>query len=367
MGTTLAIPHTGDDFTSDWLTAVLRECGTLSAGRVTGVEAQALSEGVGFVGQVFRLTPAYTAQEGAPSTIIAKIPSREPGALEVAAMYGMYERELQFYRHLANEITFRTPRCFYGAGDAATVEYVLLLEDLGETGVMGDQLAGCDLSQAQKAVKALAIHHAKWWNHAALDTTPWMVPGVDLVRGGMTQAYQASHPLFCERFGDCFSDDVLREIATLDAGILANLDTIEQGSMTLAHGDFRADNLFFGLDGSGYDIAVIDWQSPNKGWGAYDLAYFICGSFDAELRHKHERELCDLYYETLMAHGVSGYGRAQFDVDYGQSLLVYLGIFVISAATLDTANERGFELFRAIYQRLNGSIGDANALQYLPG
>jgi aminoglycoside phosphotransferase (APT) family kinase protein len=38
--------------------------------------------------------------------------------------------------------------------------------------------------------------------------------------------------------------------------------------MTAAHGDYRADNLFFGNPGSGYDVAVIDWQSPNKGWGS---------------------------------------------------------------------------------------------------
>ena len=367
MGTTKAIPHDANDITPEWLTGVLKKGGMLTAGSVKSVDAVALSEGVGFVGQVLRLTPTYDgAPDDAPATIIAKIPSREPGALQVAAMYGMYERELQFYRHFADQISFRTPRCYYGDGNAETVEYIILLEDLASSGTMGDQLAGCDLGQAQRAIRGLAAHHAQWWQHKALDETPWMVPGVDLVRAGITQAYDPSWPVFVELFGDCFSKAVLDVVPSLGERVLKTLDEVEQGAMTIAHGDYRADNLFFGTPASGYDVAVIDWQSPNKGWGAYDLAYFICGSFDSDLRHKHESALCDLYYETLKANGVQSYDRAQFDIDYARSLLVYLAIFVINAATLDTANDRGLALFRAIYSRLNGSMADANALKYLP-
>ncbi len=367
MGTTNTIPHDAVDITPEWLTGALKKSGVLPNGAVQAIDAVALSEGVGFVGQVLRLTPTYDgASDDAPRTIIAKIPSREPGALQVAAMYGMYERELQFYRHLAEEITFRTPRFYYGDGNAQSIEYIILLEDLASSGTMGDQLAGCDLNQAERAIRGLAEHHAQWWQHKALDTTPWMVPGVDLVRAGLTQAYQASWPIFLDQFADCFSQDVLDVVPSLGERVLKTLDEVEQGAMTIAHGDYRADNLFFGTPNSGYDVAVIDWQSPNKGWGAYDLAYFICGSFDADLRHKHESALCDLYYETLTTNGVRNYDRGQFDIDYARSLLVYLAIFVINAATLDMANDRGLALFRAIYNRLNGSIADANALTYLP-
>jgi hypothetical protein len=76
--------------------------------------------------------------------------------------------------------------------------------------------------------------------------------------------------------------------------------------------------------------------------------------------------LINLHYDTLLKSGVGSYDRDQFDLDYARSLLVYLAIFVINAATLDPANERGVALFRAIYTRLNGSIADASALQHLP-
>jgi len=109
------IPRTIDDFTPQWLTSAFRAGGILPSGRVASLNIDALSEGVGFVGQVLRLTPTYEdAPSTAPPTAIAKIPSDAPGAREIAALYGLYDRELQFYRHLAHEVPFRTPVCFYG-------------------------------------------------------------------------------------------------------------------------------------------------------------------------------------------------------------------------------------------------------------
>ena len=108
MAEGLGIPTTAGEITPAWLTGALRSTGALRAGSVAALDINALSQGVGFVGQVLRLTPSYDgASAEAPATIIAKIPSPEPGAREIAALYGLYERELQFYRHLADQITFR--------------------------------------------------------------------------------------------------------------------------------------------------------------------------------------------------------------------------------------------------------------------
>ena len=181
----------------------------------------------------------------------------------------------------------------------------------------------------------------------------------------MIRTYAPSWPRFLEYFGERFSDDVKDVIPQLGARILELIKELEGGPFTIAHGDYRADNLFFGRAGSAYDVAVIDWQSPNKGWATYDLSYFICGSFDTDLRHEHEKTLGDTYYAGLIAGGVTAYGREQFEADYGRSLLVYLALFVVTGATVDTANERGLALFNAMFDRLNGSIADANALQYL--
>jgi hypothetical protein len=367
MGEGLGIPQQPDDVTPAWLTEALHEGGALDAAtKITALTRDELSAGVGFIGIVLRLTPTYEGDAaGAPESIIAKMPSPDPAARQLAAMYGLYERELQFYRRLAPKISFRTARCYYSDGDAETVSYIILLQDLALAGQIGDQIAGCDLNQATAAIVALARHHAQWWASPKLDDMG-LDSGADLVRGAIAQAYGPSYPLFLERFGNEFLQDVLDIIPTLGPTMLTTLDEIEEGPMTLAHGDYRADNLFFCPNGDTFDVAAIDWQSPNKGWGAYDLAYFICGSFATELRHQHEASLRDLYYHTLTSSGVTDYAREQFDIDYARSLLAYLLIFVINGATLDTANERGEQLFRSIFERLNASIAETNALSYLP-
>jgi hypothetical protein len=367
MSDKLTIPQQPEDITPQWLTSALHQSGVLPPSvNITSLDRDELSAGVGFIGIVLRLTPHYEGgAASAPKSIIAKMPSPDPAARELARLYGLYERELQFYRRLASQLSFRTARCYYSDGDAETTSYIILLEDLALSGHIGDQIAGCDLDEATAAIRALAQHHAQWWRSDRFEQLG-LDAGADLVRASMAQAYEPSVPVFLERFGDDFSQDVRDAIPSLGTRILKTLDEIEDGPLTIAHGDYRADNLFFCGKPGAYEIAVIDWQSPNKGWGTYDLAYFICGSFSTELRHKHEASLRDAYYGGLTAAGVTDYTTEQFDIDYARSLLVYLAIFVVNGATLDTANERGEQLFRSIFERLNASIAETNALAHLP-
>src|SRR5262245_1782105 len=136
MAEGLGIPQQPDDITPEWLTTALLRGGALGVGaRITAIDRDELSAGVGFIGIVLRLTPTYDGDaSAAPSSIIAKMPSPDPAARQLAAMYGLYERELQFYRRLAPKISFRTARCYYSDGDQETTSYIILLEDLALSG-----------------------------------------------------------------------------------------------------------------------------------------------------------------------------------------------------------------------------------------
>lgn len=181
----MMIPNRVEELTPEWLTEALRSGGVLGAGaRVVSVEAERLGEGAGFIGQLFRLRLTYEGDAGdAPATLIAKTPTLDEGSRAVALMYGLYEREYRFYKELAAEIAFRTPRCYYADGDADTARYILLLEDMGAHGTAGDQVAGCTAEQAHLALRELARHHAQWWRSPRLDEIAWIPPGVDLVGG----------------------------------------------------------------------------------------------------------------------------------------------------------------------------------------
>lgn len=369
MHSTLAIPTTPDDLTAAWLTAALRAGGAIGADvTVTSAAHEVLGQGAGFIGQIVRITPAYDRPApDAPATLIAKMPALDPGARELAGLYGLYEREYRFYRELAHEITFRTARCYFSAGDAEKVEYVLLLEDLGATGRAGDQVQGCTSDEAHIALRHLALHHARWWGPERLDQVPHLDFGVDLVNGAMTQSYPQAWERAIELFGTHMPPEIRAVLPGLGPRITTLMEPFrDAATATMAHGDYRLDNMFFGNPGSGYELAVLDWQSPNRAWGAYDIAYFLYGNVDTATRRAHEMDWLREYHRTLVENGVTGYTFEQLLRDYRSSLLVSLGIWVVNAATLDTANERGKALFDLFFDRLNAAIIDLDALELLP-
>jgi Ser/Thr protein kinase RdoA (MazF antagonist) len=184
----------------------------------------------------------------------------------------------------------------------------------------------------------------------------------------MEQAYGPSEGLFLELFGARLHEDVRRIVPGLNDRVMRMIEDLAVDErLTLAHGDYRLDNVFFGGKGATYPIAVIDWQSPNRGWGAYDVAYFISGSFPVEQRRNYEQRLIRAYYETYGAQvKLGGYTLDQFFDDYRRSLLVYLAIFVINGATLELTNQRAVDLFNVIFDRLNAALVDLNVVSLLP-
>jgi len=90
------------------------------------------------------------------------------------------------------------------------------------------------------------------------------------------------------------------------------------------------------------------------------------GNIDIDTRRAHEHEVLRRYHEILLEHGVRDYSWERLLDDYVASLVVSLAIWVVNAATLDTANERGMALFELFFDRLGAAIADHNALARLP-
>jgi len=363
------IPTAFDEITPQWLTETLRASGDLPAGAsVVSRDVERLGEGVGFVGQIGRLRLSYSGDAArAPASVIAKLPSSEEGARAIANLYGLYEREVHFYKSLGAGVGIGTARCYWAAGDTEAGRYGLLLEDLGATGRLGDQLGGCSEDEALLAVRELAGMHAAWWSSPKLESFDWMHLGVDLVRAAMTFAYPNAWPVAIDLFGKHMSPEVQTVVEGLAPRLMKLMDVIVADvPITVVHGDFRLDNMFFRQNGAAHRLAVVDWQSPNRGWGAYDLAYFMGGNMPSERRRACEREMLDTYHRLLVDAGVRGYSADQLWLDYRRSMMVYLGIFTVSGATLDFSNERAVELMAAIFQRLSDAIMDLDAIALLP-
>jgi len=203
------IPTRIDELTADWLTESLRSSGVLEAARVTHVKAEALGDGEGFMGEIYRLHLAFDPPEpDAPATLIAKIPTNIRENRAVGELVGAYEREILFYREFAAALPLRTPRVYFSDMEAGTSSerdaqgaaiidnwpiwliqklmvfvtwlarrrtrrYVLLIEDFGSAGA-GNQVAGCSPEVAREILESIAKVHAQYWDEPKLADAHWL-------------------------------------------------------------------------------------------------------------------------------------------------------------------------------------------------
>ena len=73
-------------------------------------------------------------------------------------------------------------------------------------------------------------------------------------------------------------------------------------AVTVMHGDYRLDNLFFDDVGG---VTALDWQITTKGVAGFDFGYFVSQSLSARDRRRYLDELVGTYQRELAAAGVN--------------------------------------------------------------
>ena len=112
--------------------------------------------------------------------------------------------------------------------------------------------------------------------------------------------------------------------------------------ITLCHGDFRMENLLYGIQPEHHAVALIDWQGPLKGRGMFDVALFLGQSTKVEVRQSDEKHILERYLDGLVKRGVSGLSFDDLWKDY-QSCMLYDWVYTaVVAGTLDSSDERSF-------------------------
>lgn len=361
--TRLRIPTGPQEITADWLTRALHEGGALRKARVTGFEVETISEGVGLVGQVVRVTPHYDRpEEGAPVSLVAKFPSAIPENRFIGHMFRFYEREVRFYETIAAEVGIATPRRYYSDMDLERGDYVLLLEDLAPGRRLGDQVSSCPLEEAELAVREAARLHAAWWQSPRLEELDWMPYVDDPINKAAQVPFQQAWEPFLHRFGDRLPSWLPEAARKLEGNIGNILERFARPPRTIVHGDYRLDNMFFGEEHGRPSLAVIDWQITCRGRAVFDVAYFTCTSLDVELRRRHGLDLLRLYHRTLEEAGVQGYSFEECLTEYRMGAFFCLVYAVITGGTMDWANERGAALATAMVDRTVSAIAELEAV-----
>lgn len=359
-------PTTAEAITPAWLTEVLRASGALEGGSVASFTAAPVGVGEGFMSALRRLTIAYDgACDGAPRTVIAKLIPPDPGARQIDELFHFYDKEVGFYRLIAPSSPIRAPRAYHAAFDPATRDFVLLLEDLAPA-VIGDQLKGLSFEEAALAVESIAAFHARWWQDPDLDGHDWMLAINSPELKALEVIYQQCWPAVLDFVGGRMSEDFKATGDRMATRVASLLDLNATRPRSAMHGDYRADNLFFGDVAGGGGLAVADWQILMKGNGAFDIAYLLSGSLTVDMRRGHEMDLLRLYHRTLEANGVAGYSFEDCFSDYRLNVMLGWAWPVTAIGTLDTANERGVALFNSWADRAMAAVIDLDAAAMLP-
>lgn len=354
------VPMSVTELTPEWLTEALKASGALVSGSATLVEAQIIGEGVGMVGQLARLTISYSPDANPlPQHMIAKLPSPYEANRAQMQMFRYYTREALFYREVAPQAGVRTPRCYWSAIDYENNLSALLLEDLGHLEV-SDQIVGMTPEHAERAIKAVASLHAKWWASPELDALEWMDYGNGPVTMQAVPLFDYAWPIF---LSNGFEKLLTPEQIALGTAVNKHFGTLLNDfggdPRTICHTDFRSENMFFGEQGSDDDVVILDWQLTTRSGGPYDVAYLLAQSLTTQDRRKHENRLLALYHQCLVAGGVDITFNEIRDA-YRIALMVCLIIPISVGGTIDMANERGRQLAETITERTFAAAMDQN-------
>jgi hypothetical protein len=393
----MEIPLSLDEVDADYLTGVLRSTGLLKEGSVESFESQVIGEGAGFLGEIASLRLKLTGvTEGTPETVILKIPTTLKNR-EVGQTLGVYEREIRFYRELQSLLTIRTPMHYYSAMDATTdpeqglkalkvmnvlpmwmirfllplanwlngrkiTRYVLMMEHLGHHRV-GDQVAGCSMEDASKALSTMARMHAQFWNFERFNEFPWLIP-MEYVAKPTHMMYVRALDQFRETHSETLTIEQDKLLEFLKNKFFDLVATFEGRPRTLLHGDFRLDNLCF--DDETGEVVLFDWQTLGVGSMGVDLG-------GRRIIKKHTEsdeqvdELLEHYRAELAANGIS-MSREELLWEYECGLLFVLQRTVPALFQDMIALEgRGNDLIDTWIQRIFQKLGRIDPERLLVG
>ncbi len=364
--TDLTIPTSKDDLSTNWLNAALHTQGDATFGRIQDVDVETIGTGVGLVGGLYRSRLSYAAQTNSgPSSVVVKICSDDPKSLKVAKTFLLYQKEVAFYRDIASLTPMKVPALYYCDFDSKSHDFVLVLEDL-EYMTAASQLTGGTAEQGRLAIRHAARFHARFWDK--VDEPP-LDGYFSLVAPSFTMkihvGFHNSVPKVLDVFDRDLSPVAKDLIRAFGDDLAGHYHEMSQGPRTLTHGDYRLDNMFFGYAGDP-ELVVLDWQTNGIGIGMADVAYFMAGSLDSNVRSSIERDAIAEYHEITARDGDAHWSFEECWQAYRKSFVTAMTVPVIAAGELSLDNERAFELVQTGIQRMNAAIEQLDVAEFMP-
>src|SRR5580693_6002337 len=343
------------DLTADWLTAAI------GAGTITDFSVERI--GTGQMSECYRVQLTYAdGRPGShgPDSVVLKVAATDPMSRQTGGSLGLYEREVCFYRDIAPRLHGPVAPCYHAAFDASAGIFDVLLGDANPA-VVGDEIRGATIAQAQLAVTELARLQGPLLGDTTLADATWLTRETPVSQGLITALYAA----FVDRYGDRIAPQHRTVCERLVGGFDAYLaeEAAEGRIQGLVHGDYRLDNMLFGADGADRPLTVVDWQTVTWGPAMTDLAYFVGCALPTAERRTHYDALLQAYHAALGPDAPISLD----DVRDGVRRQSFFGVMMaIVSSMLVERTERGDAMFMTMLQRHCEHVLDTDALATLP-
>lgn len=295
----------------------------------------------------------YAAGSALPSRIFVKLPPTDELQRAFVTSSGMGRREAQFYNNLFAELPVRVPHCYFAASDEAGERYIMLLENLVDSGcTFTNARTRYSLDYIRQVLGAFARLHAAYWSSPRFDSDLcWLQPpiqhdiGAQLIAQSLEMHATSMPPVFTA-MGELY---------------LADPDAIHQlwarGSPTVIHGDVHDANLFYDKDQPGF----LDWAMVARGPAMRDVGYFLAGMLTPEDQRKSGRDLMAYYRDQLLALDVSAPSAEELWQQY-QWHAAY--VWVGAAATLAMGDAwQPVKYVKSSLQRLHAALDTLGSVE----
>ena len=229
----------------------------------------------------------------------------------------------------------------------------------------GDQSRGCTLQRARAVMESLADLHASFWHRVDdgnLDWVPDSYPS--LMSRGVMAGTKANYDNFSHVFRSVLTPELAGAKDRFIEGLPRLRAWVNAEPRTVLHGYLRLDNIFFKGPDEEVEVACCDWQSALRGKGIHDVAYFLSGNIDSELRRAHEKELIGDWVQALQKRGITDYRFEQAFDDYRKAILM-LWTYVVNNAGLAVENQRTENWITAQVTRHTAAMVDHDCLSLL--
>ena len=340
-----------EDLTAAWLTAAI------GAGTIADFSVQRI--GTGQMSECYRVQLTYADGRPGPDTVVLKVAATDPMSRLTGGNLGLYEREVGFYRDIAPRLRGPVAPCYHAAFDPSAGIFDVLLADANPA-VVGDEIRGATIAQAQLAVTQLARLQGPLLGDTTLAEARWLRRDTPVTQGLITALYAG----FVDRYGDQIAAQHREVCERLVGGFDAYLaeETAENRMHGLVHGDYRLDNMLFGAAGADRPLTVVDWQTVTWAPAMTDLAYFLGCALPVAERRTHYDALLQAYHAALGPDAPISLA----DVREGVRRQSFFGVMMaIISPMLVERTERGDEMFMTMLQRHCEHVLDVDALAIL--